>query len=44
MIIRRETLNAISTLLHEGCSYGHIAWVLSIPVADIKAAITNWKL
>lgn len=44
MIIRRETLNAISTLLAEGMSYGYIARALSIPVADVKAAIANWKL
>ena len=44
MIIRRETLNAISTLLSEGMSYAYIAGFLNIPVADVKAAIANWKL
>ncbi len=44
MIVRRETLNAISTMLYEGRSYGHIAWALNLAVADVKAAITAWKL
>jgi hypothetical protein len=44
MIIRRETLNAISTLYAAGRSTGHIAWALNIAVADVKAAITAWKL
>jgi hypothetical protein len=44
MITRRETLNAISTMLYEGCSYGYIAGVLNIAVADVKAAIAAWKL
>lgn len=44
MIIRRETLNTISTLLSEGRSYGHIAWALNIAVSDVKAAISAWKL
>jgi DNA-binding NarL/FixJ family response regulator len=44
MIIRRDTLNAISTLLAEGRSNGHIAWALNLAVADVKAAITAWKL
>jgi DNA-binding NarL/FixJ family response regulator len=44
MIVRRDTLNAISTLLAEGRSTGHIAWALNLAVADVKAAITAWKL
>jgi hypothetical protein len=44
MIIRRETLNAISTMLAEGRSFGHIAWALNVAVADVKAAIAAFKL
>jgi hypothetical protein len=44
MIIRRETLNEISTMLAEGRTLGHIAWALNIAVADVKAAIAAWKL
>lgn len=44
MITRRETLNAISTLLAEGRSVGHIAWALNIALADVKAAISAWRL
>jgi hypothetical protein len=44
MITRRETLNAISTMLYEGRSFGHIAWALNIAVADVKAAISAWRL
>jgi hypothetical protein len=44
MIVRRDTLNAISTLLAEGRSTGHIAKALNLAVADVKAAITAWKL
>ena len=44
MITRRETLNAISTMLYEGRSNGHIAWALNLAVADVKAAIAAWKL
>jgi hypothetical protein len=44
MITRRETLNAISTMLCEGRSFGHIAWALNIAVADVKAAISAWRL
>ena len=44
MIIRRETLNAISTMVAAGCSLGYIAGTLKIAVADVKAAITAFKL
>jgi hypothetical protein len=44
MITRRETLNAISTMLYEGRSTGHIAWALKLTVADVKAAVAAWKL
>jgi len=44
MIVRRDTLNAISTLLAEGRSTCHIALALNIAVADVKAAISAWKL
>ena len=44
MIIRRETLNEISTLLAEGKSFAYIAGFLNIAVADIKAAAKAWKL
>ena len=44
MITRRETLNAISTMLYEGCSYGYIAGTLKLAVSDVKAAISAWKL
>jgi hypothetical protein len=44
MIVRKETLNAISTMLAEGRSFGHIAWALNLAVADVKAAISAWKL
>jgi hypothetical protein len=44
MIIRRETLNAISTMLYEGRSTGHIAWALGLALSDVKAAISAWKL
>jgi hypothetical protein len=44
MIIRRETLNEISTMLAAGCSLGYIAGTLRIAVADVKAAITTWRL
>ena len=44
MITRRETLNEISTMLAAGCSLGYIAGTLRIAVADVKAAITAWKL
>ena len=44
MITRRETLNAISTMLAAGCSLGYIAGTLKIAVADVKAAIADWKL
>ena len=44
MIIRRETLNEISTLLAEGKSFAYIAGFLNIAVADIKAAAKAYKL
>ncbi len=44
MIIRRETLNEISTMLAAGCSYGYIAGTLKIAVADVIAAVEAWKL
>ena len=44
MIIRRETLNAISTMVAAGCSLGYIAGTLKIAVADVKAAIAAFKL
>ena len=44
MIIRRETLNEISTMLAAGCSLGYIAGTLKLAVADVKAAIAAWKL
>ncbi len=44
MIIRRETLNAISTLLAEGMSFAYIAGFLNIAVADVKAAAKAFKL
>lgn len=44
MITQKETLNTIATMLYEGCSYGYIAGVLKITVADLKAAIAAWKL
>ncbi len=44
MIIRRDTLNAISTMVHEGRSYNYIAKALNLALADVKAAITAWKL
>ena len=44
MIIRRETLNEISTMLAAGCSLGYIAGTLKLAVADVKAAIESFKL
>lgn len=44
MIIRRETLNEISTLLSEGMSYAYIAGFLNIAVADVIAAVKAFKL
>jgi len=44
MIIRRDTLNAISTMVAAGRTTGHIAWALNIAVSDVKAAIAAWKL
>ena len=44
MIIRRETLNEISTMLAAGCSLGYIAGTLKIAVGDVKAAILAWRL
>ena len=44
MIIRRETLNEISTMLAANKSVDLIAATLKIAVADVKAAIAAWKL
>ena len=44
MIIRRETLNEISTLKHLGYPVWRIAQLLNVAVADVKAAITAFKL
>ena len=44
MIIRRETLNEISTLLAEGKSFAYIAGFLNIAVADVIAAVKAFKL
>ena len=44
MITRRETLNAISTMVHEGRSYNYIARALNLALTDVKAAIAAWKL
>lgn len=44
MIIRRETLNEISTMLAAGCSLGYIAGTLNLAAADVAAAIKAWRL
>lgn len=44
MITQRETLNAISTMLYQGRTTGHIAWALGLALSDVKAAISAWKL
>jgi hypothetical protein len=44
MIIRRETLNEISTLKHEGFGVGSIARMLNIAMDDVIAAIVAFKL
>lgn len=44
MIIRRETLNEISTLLAENKSVAYIAGFLNIAVADVREAIKAFKL
>ena len=44
MIIRRETLNEISSLLAAGCTSGNIAATLRIAESDVKSAIAAWKL
>ena len=44
MIIRRETLNEISTLLAEGKSFAYIAGFLNIAIADVREACRVWKL
>jgi hypothetical protein len=44
MIIRRETLNEISTMLAAGCSFGYIAGTLRLAESDVKTAIAAWKL
>lgn len=44
MIIRRETLNEISSLLAAGFTSGNIAATLRIAESDVKSAIAAWKL
>ena len=44
MIIRRETLNEISSLLAAGCTSGNIAATLRLAESDVKSAIAAWKL
>ena len=44
MIIRRETLNEISTLLYQGYTVYGIADILNIAVADVIVTVKAWKL
>ena len=44
MIIRRETLNEISTLLYNGYTVYGIADILNLAVADVIAAVKAFKL
>jgi hypothetical protein len=44
MIIRRETLNEISTLKSLGYPVWRMAQLMKIPAADIAAAIKSWRL
>jgi hypothetical protein len=44
MIIRRETLNEISTMRYAGYSVWTIAYVLNLAADDVIAAIKDWKL
>lgn len=44
MIIRRETLNEISSLLAAGCTSSNIAATLRLAESDVKSAIAAWKL
>lgn len=44
MIIRRETLNEISSLLAAGRTSGSIAETLRLAESDVKSAIAAWKL
>ena len=44
MIIRRETLNEISTLLYNGYTVYGIAEIMNIAVADVIATVKAWKL
>jgi hypothetical protein len=44
MIIRRETLNEISTLKHEGFSVWTIASMLNVAAEDVISAIKAFKL
>ncbi len=44
MIIRRETINTIATWRYKGYGAATIAQLMRIPVADVRAAITAWKL
>ena len=44
MIIRRETLNEISTLKHECFSVWTIAYMLNVAAEDVISAIKAFKL
>ena len=44
MIIRRDTLNQISTLKHEGFSVWTIASMLNVAAEDVINAIRAFKL
>ena len=44
MIIRRETLNEISTMYFEGYTVNAIAYYLNLAVADVRDAIKAFKL
>lgn len=44
MIIRRETLNEISTMYYEGYTINAIAYYLNVAVADVLDAIKSFKL
>ena len=44
MIIRRETLNEISTMYFEGYTVNAIAYYLNLAVTDVVDAIKAFKL
>ncbi len=44
MIIRRETLNEISTMRYAGKSVEYIAAALGLLASDVAAALKAWKL